>query len=38
MLGRLVDEYRAALASRDRRAQASIDESQPAGGAETVGR
>ena len=38
MLGRLVDEYRAALASRDRRAQASVAASGPAGGAETVGR
>ena len=38
MLGRLVDEYRAALASRDRRAQASVAVSGPAGGAETVGR
>jgi deoxyhypusine synthase len=42
MLGRLVDEYRAALASRDRRAQASVAASVaasgPAGGAETVGR
>jgi deoxyhypusine synthase len=38
MLGRLVDEYRAALASRDRRAQASVAASGLAGGAETVGR
>ena len=38
MLGRLVDEYRAALASRDRRAQASVAASGPAGGTETVGR
>jgi deoxyhypusine synthase len=38
MLGRLIDEYRAALASRDRRAEASVAESRPAGGAETVGR
>ena len=38
MLGRLIDEYRAALASRDRRAEASVRGSQPAGGAETVGR
>ena len=38
MLGRLVDEYRAALASRDRRAQASVAASGPAGGAKTVGR
>ena len=38
MLGRLVDEYRAALASRDQRAEASVAASGPAGGAETVGR
>jgi deoxyhypusine synthase len=38
MLRRLVDEYRAALGARDRRAEASISETQPAGGAETVGR
>ncbi len=38
MLGRLIDEYRAALASRDQRAQASVAASRPAGGAETVGR
>jgi deoxyhypusine synthase len=38
MLGRLVDEYHAALASRDQRAQASVAASRPAGGAETVGR
>jgi deoxyhypusine synthase len=38
MLGRLIDEYRAALGSRDRRAEASVAASQPAGGAETVGR
>lgn len=38
MLGRLIDEYRTALAARDRRAEASVAESQPAGGAETVGR
>jgi deoxyhypusine synthase len=38
MLGRLVDEYHAALASRDQRAQASVAVSRPAGGAETVGR
>jgi deoxyhypusine synthase len=38
MLGRLIDEYHAALASRDRRAEASVADSPPAGGAETVGR
>ena len=38
MLRRLIDEYRAAVAARDRRAEASISETQPAGGAETVGR
>jgi deoxyhypusine synthase len=38
MLRRLIDEYRAALGARDRRAEASISETQPAGGAETVGR
>jgi deoxyhypusine synthase len=38
MLRRLVEEYRAALGARDRRAEASISETQPAGGAETVGR
>jgi deoxyhypusine synthase len=38
MLRRLVDEYHAALASRDRRAEASIAQTQAAGGAETVGR
>jgi deoxyhypusine synthase len=38
MLRRLVEEYRAALASRDRRAEASIAQAQAAGGAETVGR
>jgi deoxyhypusine synthase len=38
MLQRLIDEYRAALTARDRRAEASISETQPAGGAETVGR
>ncbi len=38
MLGRLIEEYRAALASRDRRAEASLAQTQPAGGTETVGR
>ncbi|HTC24070.1 MAG TPA: deoxyhypusine synthase [Gemmatimonadales bacterium] len=38
MLHRLVGEYRAALASRDRRAEASLAETQAAGGAKTVGR
>jgi deoxyhypusine synthase len=38
MLQRLVGEYRAALASRDRRAEASLAETQAAGGAKTVGR
>jgi deoxyhypusine synthase len=38
MLGRLIDEYRAARVSRDQRAEASVAASQPAGGAETVGR
>jgi len=38
MLGRLIDEYRAARVSRDQRAEASVAASGPAGGAETVGR
>ena len=38
MLRRLVEEYQAALGARDRRAEASIGETQPAGGAKTVGR
>ena len=38
MLRRLVEEYHAAVASRDRRAEASIAQTQAAGGAETVGR
>jgi deoxyhypusine synthase len=38
MLGRLIEEYHAALASRDRRAEASVAQTQPAGGTETVGR
>src|SRR6476646_9787087 len=38
MMNRLVEEYRAALASRDRRAEASVAQAQPAGGTETVGR
>jgi deoxyhypusine synthase len=38
MLGRLIEEYHAALASRDRRAEASVAQIQPAGGTETVGR
>lgn len=38
MLGRLVDEYRAARVSRDQRAEASVAASGPAGGAEAVGR
>jgi deoxyhypusine synthase len=38
MLGRLIEEYHAALASRDRRAEASVAQAQPAGGTETVGR
>ncbi len=38
MLRRLIDEYHAALASRDRRAEASLAETQPAGGAKAVGR
>ena len=38
MLRRLIDEYHAALASRNRRAEASLAETQPAGGAKAVGR
>src|SRR4029077_4565767 len=38
MLGRLIEEYHAALASRDRRAEASVAQAQPAGGTGTVGR
>ena len=38
MLGRLIEQYCAALASRDRRAEASLAQTQPAGGTETVGR
>jgi deoxyhypusine synthase len=38
MLGRLIEEYHAALASRDRRAEASVAQTEPAGGTETVGR
>ncbi len=38
MLGRLIEQYCAALASRDRRAEASLAQTHPAGGTETVGR
>jgi len=38
MLGHLIEEYHAALASRDRRAEASVAQTEPAGGTETVGR
>jgi deoxyhypusine synthase len=38
MLGRLIEEYHAALASRDRRAEASVAQTEAAGGTETVGR
>jgi deoxyhypusine synthase len=38
MLGRLIEEYHVALASRDRRAEASVAQAQPAGGTETVRR
>jgi deoxyhypusine synthase len=39
MMGRLLEEYRAALQSRDRRAEESLAHLQPgAGGAETAAR
>ncbi len=38
MLGRLIEQYHAALASRDRRAEASVAQTQPAGGTEAVRR